>query len=64
MDSSDSPTPDEERRANGIRIAGIGFILIFMSGIVNFLVLNALWPFLTFIGFIFVISGLWIAKKG
>jgi len=63
MDGNESPTPDEERHANGIRIAGIGFILIFTSGIVNFIVLNILWPFLTLIGLIFVVAGLWMAKK-
>jgi hypothetical protein len=63
MDGNESPTPDEERRASGIRIAGIGFILIFTSGILNFIVLNILWPFLTLIGLIFVVAGLWMAKK-
>jgi hypothetical protein len=63
MDCSESPTPEEEQRANGIRIAGIGFILICTGGIVNFLVLNMVWPFLALIGFILVVAGLWMAKK-
>jgi|WetSurSiteA1Bulk_404760.scaffolds.fasta_scaffold1096334_1 hypothetical protein len=63
MEGIESPAPEEVRRAKGIRIAGMGLILVFMSGIVNILTLNMLWPFLTLTGFVLVVAGLLIAKK-
>jgi nucleoside recognition membrane protein YjiH len=62
MDVNESPTPDEVRRARGIRIAGIGFIFILLSGIVEFFTLNILWPVVIVIGLIFIVIGVWMAK--
>lgn len=63
MERTELPATDEERGARGIRIAGIGFILVFMSGIVDLLAMNMLWPVLTVTGFIFIVAGLWMAQK-
>ena len=62
MEGNESPTPEEKRRSNGIRVAGIGFILVFMSGIVNILSLDILWPVMTAIGFVLIGIGVWMAK--
>jgi hypothetical protein len=59
----EGPAPEEERRSRGVRIAGIGFILVFITVIGDSLVFNMLWTFLAVIGFAFVFSGLWMAKK-
>lgn len=63
MESAELPAPDEGQRARGIRVAGIGFILVFMSGIVDLLTMNMLWPVLTITGFVFIVAGLWMAQK-
>jgi hypothetical protein len=56
-------TPGEERRARGIRTAGIGFILVFITVIGDSLIFNMLWTFLAVIGFTFVVTGLWMARR-
>lgn len=56
-------TTGEERRARGIRIAGIGFILVFITVIGDSLMFNMLWTFLAVIGFTFVFTGLWTARR-
>jgi hypothetical protein len=61
--AQEEPAPGEERRARGVRIAGIGFILVFITVIGDSLMFNMLWTFLAVIGFAFVFSGLWMAKK-
>ena len=55
MDGNESPSPEDVRRKQGIQVAGIGFILVFLSGIVDILTLNMLWPVLTVIGFVFIV---------
>jgi hypothetical protein len=63
MDCNEAPTPEEERRSRGVRIAGIGFILVFVTVIGDSLLFNLVWTILAVTGFIFIVTGLWMAKK-
>ncbi|MEI7434739.1 MAG: hypothetical protein WCJ93_10845 [Methanomicrobiales archaeon] len=63
MDDNEPRNPEEERRTRGIRIAGTGFILVFITVIGASLLYNLSWSILALTGFVFVVAGLWMAKK-
>ena len=56
-------TAYEQRRSRGLRIAGIGFLLIVLNGLVDLLWWNVLWQVLTAVGLALIGAGMWMARE-